>query len=177
VPFLVSALVSVGVAGLPAGCGRVGSEKAAPQGPDMHDAGSSQAEDVLDAGTDAAPDVEAVRDGASSTRCRGASYETSPSGAPCDPRRIEQARGLEGTCYGPAVGEFCDELLISVPASDRSSVPPGFVCGSPELGVVTCTWSFAGDASRVLDSAALEGACAATVAFPTVTVSCVLFGD
>jgi hypothetical protein len=42
--------------------------------------------------------------------------------------------------------------FTGTPASDQSSVPPGFVCGAPELGVVTRPWTFAGAASRTMDA-------------------------
>jgi hypothetical protein len=69
VPFLVSGLVSVGLAGLPAACAKIGPEKAearatapgatAPESPDMRDAGSSE-EDGGGSSSDAAPDSDAA---------------------------------------------------------------------------------------------------------------------
>jgi hypothetical protein len=126
--------------------------------------------------------ADAETDGASfdvaAARCLGGTYATAPSGAACDPRRIERAGSLEGPCFGPPVGVFCDRLIVTVRAEEVSSLPPGFVCGSPELGVVTCVWPFPDDASaHVLDAAALEGACAATQAVSDATVYCVIHGS
>jgi hypothetical protein len=113
------------------------------------------------------------------SRCAGATYLTAPSGAACDPKRIEQQRGLEGSCYGPGVGAFCRRFQVSVLASEEGALPAGFVCGSAELGVKTCVWPLGDGAasSNVLDDAALEAACAVTTALPTANVSCVNSGS
>lgn len=112
-------------------------------------------------------------------RCAGATYGAAPSGAACDPRRIEQQRGLEGSCYGPAVGAFCRSFQVSVPSADEGALPSGFVCDSAELGIKTCVWSFGDDAAsrHAIDDAALEAACAVTIALPTANVVCANSGS
>jgi hypothetical protein len=136
----------------------------------------SDASETQNASADAETDGESF-DGAGA-RCPGGTYATAPSGAACDPRRIERSGSLEGPCLGPPVGTFCDRLIVTVRPEEVSSLPSGFVCGSPELGMVTCVWSFPDDASvHALDAAALEGACAATQAVSDATVSCVIHGS
>jgi hypothetical protein len=111
-------------------------------------------------------------------RCAGASYVTAPSGAPCVVERIEHAKGLEGTCHGPPAGDTCDRFDVTVASGEVGAVPSGFVCAAAEGALVTCRWTFTGDASfGTLDDAALEAACAATVAAPSARVRCTDFGS
>jgi hypothetical protein len=143
------------------------------------DASDGAPDTTTGASGDAAPDVLDAALVVAMSRCAGATYGAAPSGAACDPRRIEQQRGLEGSCYGPAVGAFCYRFQVSVPAGDEGALPSGFVCGSAELGVKTCVWSFGDDAasSHAIDDAALEAACAVTIALPTASVLCVNYGS
>lgn len=132
-----------------------------------------------DAAGNEAPDVLDAAQVVARSRCAGATYGAAPSGAACDPRRIEQQRGLEGSCYGPAVGAFCRRFQVSVSSGDEGALPSGFVCGSAELGIKTCVWSFGDDAAstHAIDNAALEAACAVTIALPTASVVCVNSGS
>jgi hypothetical protein len=54
-------------------------------------------------------------------------------------------------------------------------VPPGFVCFGAELGMVACHWALtdSGGGGR-LEAAALDAACAFTVAEPAATVECIV---
>lgn len=160
-----------------------GGSAVADSGADASDGASDSTTGTpRDGAGDGTPDVREVLDAAlvsAKSRCAGATYGTAPSGAACDPRRIEQQRGLEGSCYGPAVGAFCHDLQVSVPSRDEGALSSGFVCGSAELGIKTCVWSFGDDAAsrHAIDDAALEGASAVTIALPTANVVCVKFGS
>jgi hypothetical protein len=149
-------------------------------------ASSGAADAALDASTlvpeDAASPVDVDVADAALGRCTGATYTTAPSGAACDVMRIQPTQGLSPNCYGPRVGAGCVEFQVSVANADVAKLPAGFHCGSPELNVTTCAWSFDDDASatqlHTIDDAALEGACAATIALPaTDDVTCVVAGD
>src|SRR5205814_5902912 len=138
-----------------------------------------------DASPDAIPDVPFAEDSSKdapkgeandASGCPGASYTTAPSGAPCDPSRILRGGGLVAWYCGPDIGASCDELSVGL-ASDEMT-PPGFRCGSAELGVRQCDWIFDGDASfGYIDKAALEAACAVTAAFPGRNVNCKVTGS
>lgn len=160
----------VPLAAIACGGGTEGSSGASPLDAAL-EADAGDAASQADAATFDAPFDAATR------RCPGASYTTAPSGATCDPNRIEHSRGLEGSCYGPGVGSTCDRLQVSVQVADQGKLPPGFVCGSPELGVVTCMWQFGDATVHAIDDAALEGACAVTAALPTASVLCIRFGS
>ena len=110
-------------------------------------------------------------------RCPGATYETAPSAAACDPKRITRQRGLEGSCYGPDVGAGCQRLEVEVPAGDEGMLPAGFVCGAADDAVATCAWTFDDASPYTIDAAALEAACAVTIALPTANVVCVSSGS
>ena len=150
-----------------------GSRKPAPQedagvrldaGPTVVDAGKA-----ADAGSDRDADPDRKR------RCTGASYQTAPSGAPCNPWRFVHAQGLAGLCYGPELDAFCDELELYVPVAEPA--PEGFVCADEdEGGERRCQWP-ATQESHKLDEAAIEAACALTVANPPRDVGCVIYGD
>jgi hypothetical protein len=130
-----------------------------------------------DGGDESSADATTAAD-SSIARCFGATYSTAPGGAMCDPNRIERSGSFDPPCYGPGVGAFCDRLEVTVQVSDEGALPPGFVCGDPELGVATCRWSFDDDAAvHAIDEAALEAACAVTRALSTAKVLCAIHGS
>lgn len=173
---LALALSSAGLLALACGGSSV-ADSGADSGADARDGASDTT--TGDAAGNEAPDVLDAAQVFARSRCAGATYGAAPSGAACDPRRIEQQRGLEGSCYGPAVGAFCRSFQVSVPSGDEGALPSGFVCGLAELGIKTCVWSFGDDAAftHAIDNAALEAACAVTVALPTASVTCVNYGS
>lgn len=139
-----------------------------------------------DASSDVTPDVTSsdalllgdgfLADGGG--RCPGSTYTTAPGGGACDPEHIRYAQGRGGhnQCFAPTNGTFCDILQISVASLDASSLPPGFVCGSAELGVTTCRYPLTdGGTNGTLDDAAIAAACAVTAALPQTTVSCIVY--
>lgn len=167
-------LVALGTA---TACGETVSTVASPSGADAAVDGSIPVEaSAKDAASDpaVAKDVDVVM-----PRCEAATYDKSPSGAACDPKRIVRLRGLVGPCYGPALGASCGSLQIAVPVGQEGALPPGFVCGSEELGITTCAWTFVADAGSwyVIDADVLEAACAVTVAFPNEDLVCVNGGS
>lgn len=165
----------VGLFGFAAACGN--DEDAARSG--SSDAGT-EAAIAFDASDEGAFDATTEGSTSSIPRCPGATYERAPSGAACDPERIERQRGLEGSCYGPAVGDGCRRLEVSVaPSEDAAALPLGFACTLFDGGAQTCQWTFDDDASTIhlIDEAALEGACGATTALPDATVLCTNSGS
>ncbi|MDB4994417.1 MAG: hypothetical protein JWM74_1849 [Myxococcaceae bacterium] len=153
--------------------------------PDL-DAGPTTLSDGASDVTDAASDVTSndalvlgdgfLADGGG--RCPGSTYTTAPGGGACDPERIRYAQGRGGhnQCFAPTNGTFCDVLQVSVFSLDASSLPPGFVCGSAELGVTTCRYPLTdGGTNGTLDDASIAAACAVTAALPQSTVSCIVY--
>jgi hypothetical protein len=144
---------------------------ASPSDASNSDASSSDAMAFSDA-----PDDGSLGDGGG--RCAGSTYTSAPGGGACDPAHIRYAQGRGGhnQCFAPPNGTFCDVLQISVAALDASSLPPGFVCGSAELGVTTCRYPLTdGGTNGTLDDAAIAAACAVTAALPQTTVSCIVY--
>jgi hypothetical protein len=130
----------------------------------------STTDDALDA-LDSGP----LQDGGG--RCTGSTYTSAPDGGACDPLHVLYVQGRGGTrCFAPPDGTFCDVLQLSVAALDASSLPPGFVCGSAELGVTTCRYPLTdGGTNGTLDDAAIAAACAVTAALPQTTVTCIVY--
>jgi hypothetical protein len=61
--------------------------------------------------------------------------------------------------------------------SSEQATPEGFSC-APAAGARHCTWNGVADAGLILfDAPALEAACAATTAYPTLTLSCRIHGS
>jgi hypothetical protein len=157
--------------------------------PDDFDAGPEAGIATFDASpgdaTSDASDAEAAADaladgilGNDGGRCGASTYTTAPGGGACDPEHFVFAAGRGGGnhCFAPPAGTFCDVLQVSVFSLDASSLPPGFSCGSAELGVTTCVYALHdGGANGTLDDAAINAACAVTVALPQSTVSCIIY--
>jgi hypothetical protein len=105
-------------------------------------------------------------------RCDGGTTTTSPNGGACDSSRLVNVhRWPSETCI--AKGDFCDTLLVGITEDQLSKVPAGFKCDKPDRGYVQCEWPLGPD--RRIDDAALDAACAATVALPDVRVECIIF--
>jgi hypothetical protein len=97
------------------------------------------------------------------------SCDGGPDGGACDRSRLRVVhRGAVG-CF--AVGQFCDVLMVSIDAADQSKLPQGFTC-SFDLGVATCSWPLV---NHGIDQAALDAACAVTVALPAANVDCIIY--
>ncbi len=179
-------LAAVGVATwIVAACDRTSPDDFEPDvdaAPDVESPSDASPDALVDALADATSnDALALRDGFLADgggRCPGSTYTTAPGGGACDPEHFHyvQGRGGNNQCFAPANGTFCDLLQISVFELDASSLPPGFVCGSAELGVTTCRYRLGdGSASGTLDDASIAAACALTVALPQTTVSCIVY--
>ena len=113
---------------------------------------------------DAGPAADA---GTPPGRCQGQSYTTAPSGAPCDVSLFTFR-----SCAGPGVGQFCDTLGVTLDADDEA--PEGFTCEQRFDGKQRCEWRFP-EGGHNLDEAAVEGACAQTVAEPPREVECIVY--
>jgi len=155
-------------AGAASGCGAV-----ADTGPTASDAGPDGA---FGPGSDGAPSDATpplVTDSGRPARptCDGGAT-ASPNGAACNSSHLLVVRrGAGAACV--AAGQFCDTLRLFITEADLSKVPTGFVCEPPDRGYVQCAWPL--PASRLVDDAALDGACAATVALPDERVECIIY--
>jgi hypothetical protein len=103
-------------------------------------------------------------------RCDGGAT-TAPGGGACDASRLLVVhRGGSAACI--ATGDFCDVLDVVIAEADLTKLPAGFECNKPDRGYVQCHWPLG--PVRLVDTAALDGACAATVALADVRVRCVI---
>ncbi len=66
-----------------------------------------------------------------------------------------------------------DTLHVGITEAELPKMPAGFQCRPPDHGYVQCEWPLGPD--RLVDDAALDGACAATVALPDVRVECIIY--
>jgi hypothetical protein len=159
---LLAFLVPVGLVLVAPACGG-GTESAA-------DANVSDA-----AAADARSDRAAPpRDGGSDSThpgplsCEAGTTTTSDGGA-CDGSRLRmQNRAADLGCFG--LGQFCDLVFLSVAATDRDKLPPGFSCGI-ELGIATCQYALT---NHTVDATALDALCAALATFPDSEASCTI---
>lgn len=115
--------------------------------------------------TDAGPS-DARDPGIDPLRCDAGS-PTNDGGA-CDPSRLRVIRRSVVGCI--SIGQFCDGLVVRVPATDESKLPAGFRCSVADT-VATCQWAMPG---QRVDREAIDAACSVTQAFPLASVDCII---
>jgi hypothetical protein len=126
--------------------------------------------DAMDSGSE--PEHDAAPPG--KQRCEGGDFETAPSGAACDPTRIEGGGLLD--CYGPPKGQHCDEIVVDI--AYGAETPAGVQCTHNGSAPPICRYvgdQDGGSSAGDLDDATLEALCALTESDPELVVRCSVY--